>query len=661
MVFPAVTLGQIDSLKQLLDQCHDTARYRIATELADELYYAGNLHESIQFYQLAANEELQRKTPDLGKVTKALSNVGYCFYEKAQFQKASETYAQALEFASQTADSTLLSDIYVNLGNAWFYMGNYEKSVTYYSKALSVDEAMKNNTFVGINLSNLGKVFEAWKQSEKAIDFYSRALKISRNMNDSNSMAIRLSNIGTSYMSLNQYDSALFYMKQAYEIDSVRRNYGKLAGRLDLIGLIYQRQGKYLQADPYFSKALTFATHPKLVTSKAIILSNYAKNSMYRNDFVKAEDLAMESLELSVRLGLANTKLSNYLTLSDIFKKKRNYPQALLYLEKYANYRDTVFSEQSQKSLNEFQVLYETEKKDNEIRQLNQQQRIHEIELQSTRRQRWMYLILAFAMLSVASVLFILYRNKRQTGQLLQKKNDELKILNHTKDRFISILAHDLKNPLSAFTNITEALEQNYDDFEEANRKEIVSRLHQSAKSTYLLLKNLLEWATIQKQSALEKIEPVNVSIIAHEVIQILEPQAEQKQVQLINHIEQGLEVLADKSYLSVIFNNLVTNAIKFSHTGNAVRLESTIKNNFVEFSVSDQGIGMSADELEKLFRIDVDVRSIGSHQNKGTGLGLILCKEMVEKMGGKINVESKQGSGSKFMVILPVKTAENN
>ncbi len=196
-LLPTPVTAQIDSLRHLLEHCHDSAKYRISTELADELYYAGNLDESIRHYSQAAEIELKRKKTDPENVARAMANTGYCYYEKAQYPKAAETYQTALEYAVQATDSLLLSDIYVNFGNSWFYLGNYEKRVPFFSKALSVDQAMGNQKFTGINLNNLGKVFEARKQSEKAIDFYMQALKISKQMNDSNSMAIRLSNIGT--------------------------------------------------------------------------------------------------------------------------------------------------------------------------------------------------------------------------------------------------------------------------------------------------------------------------------------------------------------------------------------------------------------------------------------------------------------------------------
>jgi signal transduction histidine kinase len=655
----ATYISKIDSLKLALQTCHDTAWFKTCCLLADELYYERDFTQAAEYYQLSVESEKKSRKPSNAQITKAFSDAGFCYFEMGQYYKSIEKYNTALQFATTVKDSLAFSDIYVNLGNSWFYLGNYNESIRNYQKALSIDKALNNASNVGINLSNLGKVFEAWKESEKAIEFYRQALEISQELNDSSSMAIRLSNIGTSFMSLNQYDSSLKYLKRAYKIDSLQNRKPRLAARLDLIGLVFQRQGKYKLAETYFSNAIAIASTLKNPTSETIIQCNLAKNHILTGNFAIAENLIQKSLRNSIKLGLVRTTMNNYQLLTELYKKTGYFEKSLRSFERYTLLKDSIFTTESQRNISEFQVLYETEKKEKEIAYLNQQREIQEIQISNARQERRFYILITVAFFILAAMLLLLYVNRKRAGKILEQKNDELNTLNSTKDRFISILAHDLKNPFSAFYNITTSLNEGFDVIADKDKKHYINELSQSAGRMNNLLKNMLEWACIQQNPSFSSPEILNLNQVVKDVVQNIEAFAKERKQVIEVSIPAQVTILANKPAITSILNNLITNAIKFSHTGETISVCAITNEKLAHISIVDKGIGLTPNDVSKLFRIDTDARTIGSSEEKGTGLGLIICKELVNKMNGNIFVESKPENGSTFTFTIPLANSQ--
>lgn len=251
----------------------------------------------------------------------------------------------------------------------------------------------------------------------------------------------------------------------------------------------------------------------------------------------------------------------------------------------------------------------------------------------------------------------------RERTKLLNKANDELKDLNATKDKFFSIIAHDLKNPLGSFRDVSKLLVESYHDFEESEKIEFLNLMMDSSRNIYMLLENLLDWS--QTQKGVIKFNPIdcNLKFIADTAIQLLQLTADNKNISLVNNIESSIFVKADYNLILTVIRNLISNSIKFTPKGGTICLNTLVEDGSILFSVKDSGIGMSQKTIEKLFRIDINVTTLGTSEEKGTGLGLILCKEFIEKHQGKIWAESELEKGSTFYFKLPKEQleAENN
>jgi signal transduction histidine kinase len=247
-----------------------------------------------------------------------------------------------------------------------------------------------------------------------------------------------------------------------------------------------------------------------------------------------------------------------------------------------------------------------------------------------------------------------LQHEKMLNQEKLKKYSEELEVLNATKDKFFSILAHDLKSPFNAFIGITDILAEDIDILDKEQIKSFVLDINRSAHSQFKLLENLLAWA--QMQRGLMKFEPIELEIntVINDVFQLYLDNAMEKDLKLINETPLGKTIKADHNMLYLLLRNLVYNAIKFTNPGGEIRVGENATSGFSEIYVADNGVGINPSSLSKMFRIESQSTTLGTAHEKGTGLGLVLCKDMVEKNGGTIRVSSEVGVGTTFYFTIP-------
>lgn len=243
---------------------------------------------------------------------------------------------------------------------------------------------------------------------------------------------------------------------------------------------------------------------------------------------------------------------------------------------------------------------------------------------------------------------------RERTAELEQQRL-QLVELNASKDKFFSIISHDLRSPFNSMLGFAQLLIEHFDRYSREEIKQKVDRIRTSAESLYALLENLLTWSRIQRGAMEHNPEQLDLSELVDDTLDLFTSKAEEKQIQLIKSVTDGLSVYADYNMIHTVLRNLVSNAIKFTTGGGSISLAATQTNeHIVEIAVTDTGTGIKAEDLCKLFRIDVQYTNPGTQGEKGTGLGLNLCKDLVEKNGGAIWVDSELGKGTTFRFTLP-------
>jgi signal transduction histidine kinase len=241
----------------------------------------------------------------------------------------------------------------------------------------------------------------------------------------------------------------------------------------------------------------------------------------------------------------------------------------------------------------------------------------------------------------------------KATEEQLKKTVDELKQANATKDKFFSIISHDLMNPFNTLMGMASILANDYDFIGADKRKKFINNILQASTTGYNLAENLLSWS--RTQTGKIKVTPVILDLgsIVDRNLEFLESQAKKKNIKIFCCFD-NTSVFADANLFDTVIRNLLSNAIKFTPENGKIEISASRKNDFVEISISDNGVGIKPDRLDKLFDVGVTQTTMGTSGEKGTGLGLILCKEFVEKNGGSIRVESEDGKGSRFYIHLP-------
>jgi PAS domain S-box-containing protein len=236
------------------------------------------------------------------------------------------------------------------------------------------------------------------------------------------------------------------------------------------------------------------------------------------------------------------------------------------------------------------------------------------------------------------------------------ESEEKLRVLNAEKDKFFSIISHDLRSPFAGLMGMTDNLVYYFDKFSTDEIKKNIQLINNTSNRIFKLLENLLQWARLQRGRMEFIPENINLHDIVKSNIELLINNAKQKEILLVNDVNQEIIVFSDNNMLNTILRNLISNAIKFTNNFGSIIISATIStNNFVEIVVKDNGVGMNQDTLIKLFRIDTHHTSVGTANEKGSGLGLILCKELIERNNGTIRVESEQNVGTSFIFTLPL------
>ena len=245
--------------------------------------------------------------------------------------------------------------------------------------------------------------------------------------------------------------------------------------------------------------------------------------------------------------------------------------------------------------------------------------------------------------------------DRKKAELLLIEKENQLRELVSTKDKLFSIIAHDLRSPFNAIVGFSELLIEDTNDFDLVESKTHLRIINSSAKSTLILLDNLLNWSKAQTGQIIYKPTKANLSAVLADILEISNSTAKLKDISLNYNRINDIEVYADMNMLNTILRNLISNAIKYTHANGQIDISAVQNQNNIEITVSDNGVGMSEETRNRLFKIETNTTTRGTQNEKGSGLGLILCKEFVEKHGGEIWVKSELAKGSDFVFSLPL------
>ncbi len=496
---------------------------------------------------------------------------------------------------SNKLTSLARKNIYKYLGKLYFQENNFLKSAEYLIRYLAFD---KKTNFEKEHYNMLIKSLKNFEYSQSTYDMLKKTYKM---VHDNMALKILILNeISNYYSNIGKTENAQKLKNKIMEFLSgfKKRNFYYLKFSIyNDFSDFYFKKNQFVKAWFYLQKAIYY--HPESLDHLKVL-----KYALKANRLRSAKKYIQKLISKQKDLDLKT--LIEFLELkSEYYEAKKDYKAAYRAYDEYFLEKNKYLNQKNQESLSELQAKYELEK-------------------------------------------------KKQEKEIYQLENIELKNINLSKDKFFSIIAHDLRSPFATIYSFISLMKKNFKNFTKEKTIEYVNELEKIVTNAYSLLENLLEWSRIQSGNIKYNPEVFDIKEVAKSVISLSRMQAENKNIKLINLISDKTEVFADRNMIRTVLRNLINNSIKFTYPNGTVTIKLKEMNDFVEISISDTGVGMSKDALNKLFKLESSFSTTGTNKEKGTGLGLILCKEFVEKNKGKIFVESKLNKGSIFGFTIP-------
>jgi signal transduction histidine kinase len=607
----------IDSLKSKLKQAKsNTQKTVVLIKLSSYSEYIGP-DNAIKY----AKKGLfyARKINNNEQIGLAYTNLGIAYEIKSDYPHALENLYKALEISEKKNDPATLIALYNNIGLIYTDLKNYKQGLVFYNKALKLSYHTKKDRNISLLLNNMGDVYLQQKEHKKALIYFYKALIINKKNNETAGIGINLTNIGICYINIKNYQKGIEILHKsirAYNDDSN----------------LYNTYNKYELGRAYYlmSQDEKYASNKKKYLEKSIsLLENVLKKFIKFNSLKDAQD--------------------TYLYLSKGYKIRGNTKLALDSFEKYSTIKDSIFSKDSEKKLANLDFQREIDLRDKQIE-------IQTLKINSDTRKVYLLIITSISVALLLVLFLYLYISKRRNNELLKEKNTIISNINLQKDKFYSIIAHDLRGPFSGFLGLTELMAEDIDDMSNEEIKFAASNMRSSAKNLYNLLENLLEWTRMEQNSVSFEPKEYPLKSAVLESIVTFQSITEKKEITIHTEIPSDLLIFSDKNMFQAVIRNIVLNAIKFTPKKGTIDIHALENPDNITITIKDSGIGMHQDLINDLFKIDTKNNRVGTENEPSTGLGLILCKEFVKKHKGHIWAESEEGKGSTFYISFPKK-----
>ncbi|MGQ1909518.1 tetratricopeptide repeat-containing sensor histidine kinase [Marinifilum sp. RC60d5] len=545
-----------------------------------------------------------------------LNTIASNFLSQGKYTIALEKFTKAYNIADSLKLSTKIINLSLNIGTTLMYNEEIDKAINYFEKVIVTSDTTITTLAYASALNNIGSCLNKKGNYKRALLYFNKSLTAFLKLNNKLHISQVYANLGQTNIFLNRTEAANGYLQHAVALNREGKSYGQLIVNLILLGDLQIRKKEYLQAKYSIDEAKS-------------IIDKYNVNT---------------------------NKIDLYKTYSSYFKATNQLNKALTYKELELQLRDSIFNENRQKQISQLETKFQTKLKENENESLRKDLSFNKLQVDKQTQLRNFFLILAILVIVLVMILLNRARLKKQAHKIIEEQKQELEKANRTKDKFFGIIAHDLRAPFNVLIVLSKLLYENYDDLSDKDRKSYINDLKEASKGSFNLVEDLLTWSRIQGGNPTIKKENLNIHSIVQSSISPLKASAKLKNITITNHLSSETTGFADKHSLETIIVNLINNALKFTPNNGEINISATSDSKNTTISISDTGIGMSRKQIDQLFKIDVNNSTLGTNKEKGTGLGLTLCKEFIEINNGKIWVESIQGKGSTFSFYIPTR-----
>lgn len=592
---------QLNKLLQNLNNVEvDSSRLHTLIKIVDLL---GETKSSRQLEYIEQAETLAKKLNDNPSLIRLNNARGNYYTHRGNFEKSLESFLESARIIEKSGNSKMLISAYLGIGQAFSHLGqNHKKAKAYYDKAEALVLKIKD-------YKNFSVVFEQ-------IAYY--------------------------YYYANDFDLSLKYHFKALDYAQKYNSIEEFGNIYNEIGLTYIQKKDYKLALEYLEKARSiYQKLPDLpLTELAYVYSDMGLAYTQMKDFKQAMHSYQTSIDYAKKAENPETIMENYRYLAQLYEQQKDYKNENIFLKKYYSIKDSLFNSDSKNKITELEADFQIEKKNTELAR-------KEIEINESNYQRKIWGGVAIFLLILIGVLAYFYRKIQTKSEQISQQKEELQQLNHVKDRLFAVLSHDLRNPLSTLKVYFSMLSS--PNLSAEKKEKYTSQTLQAVNSTSELMDNLLLWANSQLKNQEVNLTNISLQETIENVIDLIRPQAEQKNIEIVKNLEVS-QVVANQNILETILRNLITNAIKFSPNDAKVKIATYSENGSNFISITDNGIGMNPEKIQSVLKNEI-TKSLGTSGEKGSGIGLLLVRELAKQLNAELLIESQEGVGSTFSI----------
>ncbi|WDF54297.1 tetratricopeptide repeat-containing sensor histidine kinase [Mucilaginibacter sp. KACC 22063] len=573
-----------------------------------------------------------------------LNQLGMINDNRGKFEVSRVNYLEAFNLYKSLNQVKGMASETIRLGVVEMRKGNYDKSVGYFLEALKYSESIKDS--FGIMEANitLGEAYTGQRKYDIALKYLKIAEDINAKLPLSNLSLNLCNDFGIAYRELGMLEEAKSYFEKGIEKSNVTQYQGLNITLTNNLATVYAKDGNAAYSIKLQKAAL----------KKAIKIHNYIRELQTLNGLAQSYqniniDTSLNYLYRAKDLAEGRQAYKQVIEslqgISELHNKKGDYKAALEAQKEAYQLADKYFYKEMSKQVNNLQADYELSKS---------RAKVQELRFMNNRQVLERRIILAVAVGALLVLAFIAYSDYR--NRILNKKlvnaNKNLDESNQVKDKLFSILGHDLRSPFVSVINMLELIDD--EDLPASTRQAMINELGITSKAALETLTGLLKWGEMQIKGLRLNTLQFAVKPVLDRVMLLLNGTANFKHIEISNLVDEDVELIADPDHVEFVIRNLLSNAIKFTGVGGSIFIKCFFnnRNNEVTITVEDTGVGIAPDRVNSIFSLS-NISSNGTYNEKGTSLGLMICKEFIEANGGSISVRSTLGVGSAFSFTL--------
>jgi signal transduction histidine kinase len=632
-----------------------------------------------------------------GKEQEGVPKILYDGFKTLNRIERLDIFKKAYDLSKKEQDSSYLPYIYFAYADTYYHLTDNQKALFYLKKIETLVNWKSHNFLLSRVYSYIAVTHQLNNNLDEAIKYHNIILKKSKfnyciNLANSNIMSIYIEekkyDIARPYIDaifkyyknnttegLNHKLLAFQYLYESFYTDNVSEKIKYINKGIELTkerpvhnkvyahifrAKFYETQKKYNLAISDYKKSLQFLSDRRMKERIPYIYHSLSKIYLKHNNFKEALIL-LDSANNSIKHNQLELKKEHAKLRYKAYAITNNFEKAFFYAKEEIKYQDSIQKNKTDSLYAAYGIKYQTDKKIQENELLKKEGLIKDLEVKKQTTNRNYLIVFLLLGLITLGVTYNRFRLKRKTANALASQNAiignqkiELEKSNENKQKLFGIVAHDLVNPFNAILGYTKLLDDDYDSFNEEERKQFISIINTYATNNYKLTRTLLDWAKVQQDRLVVKKTKLNCKNIVQEAIQPYLVLADKKQIQINTYIPEHTFIEADKNMMQTVIGNLVVNAIKFTTEKGKINLHLyKNKDGTVNLEIKDNGIGMSQEQLNNLFDITKINTLNGTNNEKGNGLGLILCKELMELQQGSLQLFSKRNTGSRAIVTI--------